>query len=160
MSDISIRTFEFITVPMAIISTLKVFAEPFGSILQNIILYMPDLFVIKQFFCMCMHNQRSNRAVLSGKAELVEDILLVGNDIFTEANGIPMENMETGTGRDMDTESVGNIRSVPPDNVIFLQKHIVRYEERMYIGLPAFESPAILYVDAVVPSGIYIYFYQ
>ena len=148
--------FECISEPVTFVACCQVFTEPFGSVLEDVVLNMIDFIITFDLTCLGVDNHRGNGTVLARIGELVENVMLVLDNGTTERNVAASEDMERSAGRNVYAHPVGDVIGVMPDGIAGVQEHIFGIFERMDIGFSVLIGPIRLLAQIVVPSGVYI----
>ena len=109
--------FECVAEPVAIVTSRQVFAEPFGSVLEDVVLDMVDFVFTLDLICLGVDNHRSDGTVLACIGELVEYVMLVLDNVTSECDVTSPEDMECSAGRDVYAHPVGNVIGIPPNGI-------------------------------------------
>ena len=101
--------FECVAEPVAVVAGGQVFAEPSGSVLEDIVLDMIDFVIALDLTCLGVDNHGGDGAVFARIGELVEYVMLIIYEITAESDIYASENMERSAGRDVYAQTVGNV---------------------------------------------------
>ena len=151
--------FECIAEPVTVVTSRQVFAEPFGSVLEDAVLDIVDFGIALDLTCLGVDNHGGDGAVSARIGELVENVMLVIYEIAAKSDISASEDMERSAGRDVYAQTVGDVRGVSPDGIAGIQEHVLGIIERMDIGRGLVICPVRFLVQTVVPPGVYIYPY-
>ena len=147
---------ECVAEPVAVVACRQMFAEPFGSVLEYVVLDMVDFVFTLDLTCLGVDNHWGDGTVFARIGELVEYVMLVLDNGTSERNVAAPEDMERCASRNVYAHPVGDVIGVMPDGIAGVQEHIFWIIERMDIGLCVFIGPVLLLAQTVVPSGVYI----
>jgi hypothetical protein len=109
--------FECVAEPVAFVACRQVFAEPFGSVLEDIVLDMIDFIFTLDFTCLGVDNHWGDGTIFARIGELVEYVMLVLDNGTSECDVTSPEDMECSAGRDVYAHPVGDVIGIPPNGI-------------------------------------------
>ena len=101
--------FECVAEPVAVVAGGQVFAEPSGSVLEDIVLDMIDFVIALDLTCLGVDNHWGDGTIFARIGELVEYVMLVLDNGTSECDVTSPEDMECSAGRDVYAQTVGNV---------------------------------------------------